>query len=152
MPELRAVGAAFLIAVLMCDLSFDLPLWRAPPSDPVGLGHALDAMTQYYRRITAKGSLLAPCVSVVMMGMFASLGYELLSGTKTGLARFTVENSLAVGPIVLAVTRTFPHARGLATGEGDTPARTKLARAIARDHAVALPSMLTYVVIQLARF
>jgi hypothetical protein len=107
-------------------------------------------MTRYYRRITAKGSLFATAVSLVMLGMLASIGYELVSRPKAGPVRFVLESSLAAGPIVLAVLRTFPHARRFATGGGDVTARAELARCIARDHIVALPAMLTYVVMQLA--
>jgi hypothetical protein len=151
MAELRAVCGAFLIAVLMCDLTFDLPIWRAPKGDPIARDHALTAMTLYYRRITARGSLLATSVALVMLCMLTSVGYELLCASKGHLARFAVESSLAVGPIVLATMRTFPCARRLATGEGNVAARTKLASAIARDHGVALPAMLVYVATQLAR-
>lgn len=149
---LQAACGAFLVAVLTCDLTFDLRVWRAPPGDAAARDHALEAMTQYYRRITAAGSLLAGSVAVAMMEMLASLGYDLVSGPKPGgLMRLALESSLAAGPIVLARVRTFPRARRLALGEGDAAIRVELARSIARDHAVALPAMLAYVLIQLAR-
>jgi hypothetical protein len=153
MHELRAVCGAFLVAVLTCDLTFDLAVWRAPPGDPIALDRALGNMTHYYRRITANGSLLARSVTIVMTAMLVSLVHELVSGPKAvGLVRFAAESSLAVGPIALAVLRTFPRAHRLATGEGDAATRVEIARSIARDHAVALPAMLGYVVFRLARF
>jgi len=152
MPEIRAVCGAFLIAVLTCDLTFDLPVWRALPGDPIARERALGVMTQYYRHVTARGSPFSTGVALVMLGLLASLTYELVSGPKAdGLARFLAESSLAVGPIALALIRTFPCARRLATGEGDVTTRTELARAIARDHAAALPAMIIYVVSQVAR-
>jgi hypothetical protein len=150
MLEFRAVCGAFLVAVLICDLTFDFPVWRSSPGDPIALGGALDDMTSCYRRITARGSLLAAGVTLVMTAMLSALGYELLSRLATsGLTRSTVESSLAVGPISLAMIRTFPRARRLATGGGDAATRTEIARSIARDHAVCLPSMFAYVVTQL---
>ena len=148
---LRVAGGAFLIAVLTCDLTFDLPVWRARGRDSIGRDRALDAMTEYYRRITARGSLLSISVTVVMLGILASLCHELVTAPRTGLARFAIEGSLAAGPILLAGIRTFPCARRLAAGEGDAATRTEAARSIARDHALALPAMLAFVLTELAR-
>jgi hypothetical protein len=150
MPALRVACGAFLIAVLVCDLTFDLAVFRAPSGDPVALDRALGAMTQYYGRITARGSLFATSVALVMAGLLVSLGCEAFFGPPGyGLARFALENSLAVGSIAIAVLRTFPRARRL--GEGDLAARVDRARSIARDHLLVLPLMLAYVSIQLSR-
>lgn len=150
MPALRVACGAFLIAVLVCDLTFDLAVFRAPSGDPAALDRALGTMTQYYGRITAHGSLFAKSVALVMAGLFANLGCEvILAPPAYGLARFALENSLAVGSMAVAVLRTFPRARRL--GEGDLAVRVELARSIARDHLLVLPVMLAYVSIQLYR-
>jgi hypothetical protein len=149
MPGLRVACGAFLVAVLLCDLTFDLPVYRARSGDPA-LDRALGAMTAYYGRITQKGGLFATSVALVMATLLGSLGYELAFGSPAyGVARFVLESSLAVGPIAVAGLRTFPNARRL--GEGDPTTRAELGRAIARDHLVLLPVMLVYVSIQLWR-
>jgi hypothetical protein len=150
MPALRVACGAFLVAVLVCDLSFDLLVFRTPSGDPVALDRALGAVTEYYARVTQKGSLLAASVALVMATLLGSLGYEWLRGPPAyGVARFVLESALVIAPITVASLRTFPNARRL--GQGDLRTRAELARAIARDHLVLLPVMLVYVSIQLCR-
>lgn len=150
MPGLRIACGAFLVAVLVCDLSFDLLVWRAPRGNQVALDRALAAMTAYYVRITEHGALLATSVALVMAALLGSIAYDAIFRQLTeGVTRFALESSLAVGPIAVAALRTFPRARRL--GDGDSATRAELARAIARDHMVLLPAMLVYVGIQLFR-
>ena len=148
MPGLRVACGAFLVAVLACDLTFDLPFWRAPRGDQVALDRALSAMTTYYARVTQPGSLFATSVALAMAALLASLVHDaFLRSPVHGIARFALESSLAVAPIAVAILRTLPRARRLV--EGDPASRPELARAIARDHIVLLPMMLVYVGTQL---
>jgi hypothetical protein len=148
---LRAACGAVLVAVLVCDLTFDLPVRRAKNGDPSECARALDAATAYYRQITTRGSPLSTAVAVVMFVLIASLGRELVSTTHADLARFAARAVLAAAPITLALSRTFPKARRLGTGLGDAAARTDLACEIASDHLLALPAMLAYVTLELGR-
>jgi hypothetical protein len=143
--ELRTACAAFLVAVLVADLTFDLPVLRA--RDTATVARAVDAASRYYARITATGSPLAAAVTLALLTLLAALGAELWKPSR-GAARAAVEAILAGGPIALAVTRTFPTARWLGRAESDPATSAVRARAIAREHLLALAGMGSYLAIQ----
>lgn len=146
--ELQNACAAFLLAVLVTDLTFDLPNLRA--RDTASAAQTLDAATRYYARVTTRKSPLATAVALAMTVLVATIGHDFVA-LERPLRQVAIEASLAVGPIALAIFRTFPSARRLAAGEGDAKSRTARACTIAVDHLVALVGMGAYLAVQIAR-
>jgi hypothetical protein len=147
-PELRIACAAFLIAVLVGDLSFDLPvLWAR---DPATTASALDAATRYYARVTARHSPLSLAVAVVMAVLVAIVTGDVASARCSACSALV--GVLALLPITLGLLRTFPRAKRLATGEGDVALRVALARNIAREHLLALAAMTAYLGARIAGY
>jgi hypothetical protein len=139
--------AGFLLAVLWFDLMFDVQ----------ALGHRggelpeseLGSISAYYRRVTTGARPMSWLVAAVMLATLAAIAVQLAKADAPRWASWT-SLGLAAGAIGLAAGHTFPAAARLGAGAGGAEARSRLARAILRDHLLCLAAISALLAIQLA--
>jgi hypothetical protein len=139
--------AGFLLAVLWFDLMFDVQ----------ALGHrgrelpepVLDSISAYYRRVTTGARPMSWLVAAVMLATLTAIAVQLVNCDAPRWVNWT-SLALAAGAIGLAAAHTFPAAARLGAGAGDRQARSRLARAILRDHLACLTAISALLAIQLA--
>jgi hypothetical protein len=144
-PAFAAAGSAFLIAVLWFDLMFDVQARGRQEPLPTSV---LASIGAYYRRVTTDASPMGRLVSVVMLATLAALVAEIaLRAAPLWLSLASLV--LTLGAVGLAIGRTVRNAVRLGAGEGDEPARTRLARLIFSDHLYCLAAMTSSLALQL---
>ena len=145
---IEAAGAGFLIAVLWMDLIFDvqaLPHRRsAELPEPV-----LASIAAYYRRATTTSRPMSLLIAAVMAILLVALTFHALHGATPGWLS-ALHLALAGGPILLALTRTVPHAVALGHRNGTLAEQSALARSICRDHLLCLTAMSAFLVLVLS--
>jgi hypothetical protein len=143
---LTACGG-FLFAVLWMDLIFDAQVLGNRNGDlpePV-----LASIAGYYRRAVTGSRPMSRLIAVVMMVLLAALGFRVVRGHDPGWL-VAISALLAGAPILLALTRTVPHAVRLGNRGGSPTDQTALARSICRDHLVCAGCMLAFLVLWVA--
>jgi hypothetical protein len=140
--------SGFLLAVLWMDLIFDAQV----------LGHrnggdlpesVLGSIAGYYRRAVTGSRPMSRLIAVVMVVLLAALGFRVARGHDPSWL-VVVSAVLAGVPILLALTRTVPHAVRLGDRSGSLADQTRLARSIWRDHLFCAGCMLAFVVLWVA--
>ncbi|MFM9033332.1 MAG: hypothetical protein ACKOQ4_03465 [Mycobacterium sp.] len=139
--------AGFLFAVLWIDLMFDTQIRRRSraPEDT-----ALASITGYYRRATTESQPMGALIAAAMVVLIAALAVEAARGGDPGWL-VGVSAVLAGGPILLALSRTVPNAVRLGRGTGSQAERTRLARAVLRDHVLCAVGMAVFLAIRVLR-
>ncbi len=144
--SLLTACSGFLFAVLWMDLIFDaqVPAERNPVGElPESV---LASIAGYYRRAVTGSRPMSRLIAVVMMVLLVALGFRVVRGHDPGwLAAMSA--LLAGAPILLALTRTVPHAARLGSRGGSPTEQTALARSIWRDHLVCAGCMLSFLVL-----
>jgi hypothetical protein len=147
MTALVAAPAGFLLAVLWFDLMFDVQ----------ALGHrgrelpepALDSISTYYRRVTSAARPMSWLIAAVMLATLTAIAVQLANADAPRWVSWT-SLALAAAAIGVAAGHTFPAAARLGSGAGSADARSRLARAILRDHLLCLTAIAALLAIQLA--
>jgi hypothetical protein len=144
-----AITAAtgFLVAVLWFDLMFDVQVWPHRHADEVP-DHVVDSIATYYRRVTTDAHPMSRLIALVMVTLLVLLGWQALHGGTAGWVS-VVSIGAALSAITLALTRVVPDAVRLGSGADEQPERSRLARAIFRDHVVFLSLMSGLLLVQL---
>jgi len=146
MHKLAAAGAGFLIAVVWFDLMFDVQA-RAPGE--VLPEKVLASISAYYRRVTTEASPMGRLVSVAMLVTVAAIVGGLVRGEGPAWAGWVSLAAATIG-MGLALARTVRNAVRLGRAVDPSETRTRLARAILRDHLVSLAAMIVVLALQLA--
>jgi hypothetical protein len=142
-------GAGFLLAVLWFDLMFDVQV----------LGHdgertlpeaQLSSIAAYYARVTTAARPMNRLIATAMLATIAAIVVEIADdGGAVPAALAWVSLALALAPILLAGSRTVPHAVRLGT-RADPPAnQSALARSILREHLFCFASIAALIALQL---
>jgi hypothetical protein len=146
MHTFAAAGAGFLLAVLWFDLMFDVQT-RKHTGDPLP-PDVLASISAYYRRVTTDAYPMNRLVALVMLLTLAAICAEIVQGEN--------EWWIGWGSIVLAgsgfvptMTRTVPNARRLGMAADSPEERSRLARAICRDHMLSFARMVVVLCLQL---
>jgi hypothetical protein len=143
-PLLTACSG-FLLAILWMDLIFDVQVLEHRSARGVLPESVLASIAGYYLRATTTSRPMSRLIAVVMLVLLGSLAVEAVRGHDPAWLLAT-SAALAGIPILLALTRTVPHAVRLGH-RGDSPAeQTRLARAICRDHLLCAGCMVTFLV------
>ena len=141
--------SGFLFAVLWMDLIFDAQVLadRNPGGDlPESV---LASIAGYYRRAVTGSRPMSRLIAVVMVALLAALGFRAVRGHDPGWLVAT--SALLAGvPILLALTRTVPHAVRLGNRGGSPADQTALAQSIWRDHLVCAGCMLAFLALWVA--
>jgi cytochrome bd-type quinol oxidase subunit 2 len=149
MTPFITAGAGFLMAVLWCDLMFDVQVRRhrseaEVPSDVV------DSIATYYARVTTAARPMNRLIAFVMVATTAALVAQVARGEDP---RWTAWATLAltVGAVLLAGIHTVPTAIRLGTRRDPPAERSELARAVFRDHVACFAAIAAVLVLQLGR-
>ena len=146
MTSFVTAGAGFLLAVLWFDLMFDVQVRRRGDGEPPDA--AVESIAAYYARVTTAARPMNRLVAIVMLGTLAALVVELVRGDEPRWVTL-VSLAFAGGAIVLAATRTFPHAVRLGARADPVERRRWLAHSILRDHLACLLAIVSVLVLQL---
>jgi hypothetical protein len=139
-------GAGFLLAVLWFDLMFDVQVFgHSEPALPDGV---LASISRYYRRVTTAARPMNRLIGVVMIATIASIVVQIARDDPKWVGWTSL--ALAVAPILLAATHTFPAAVRLGAGTEAVDVQSRLARSICRDHLLCFPAIAALIAIQLA--
>ena len=147
MRVLAGAGAGFLLAVLWFDLMFDVQIVRGP-----GARNAEDAVTSiaaYYRRVTTAARPMNRLVAAVMVGTVAAIVIQIARGDHPRWVGW-VAVVLAGGAILLAGTRTVPHAVRLGARTDPPGRQAQLARSIFWDHLLCASAISALLVVELS--
>jgi len=147
--SLLTACSGFLFAVLWMDLIFDAQVLadRRPGADlPES---ALASIAGYYRRAVTGSRPMSRLIAVAMVVLLAALGFRAVRGHDPGWLVAT-SALLAGAPILLALTRTVPHAIRLGNRGGSPTDQAALARSIWRDHLVCAGCMLAFLALWVA--
>ena len=146
MPAYVLPGAGFLVAVLWFDLMFDVQT-RKHSGDTLP-PEILTSIQGYYRRVTTEAWPMNRLVGAVMLLTLLAIAFEIAQGPQSWWVGWA---SLAatLSAVALAVARTVPNAGRLGTAAGTPQERTRLARAVYRDHLFCLAAMVAVVSLQL---
>ena len=146
MPAIAAAGAAFLLAVLWCDLMHDLQVRRQPQGTlPAEI---LASISGYYRRVTTESYPMNLLVAFVMLATVAALVAEVISGaTPWWIGGLSL--GLAAWGIAGTRRRTVPNARRLGAAQDTPKMQSTLARSICRDHLLSFARMFVVLCMQL---
>ncbi len=140
-------GAGFIVAVLWFDLMFDVQVLAHRHGEIPDV--VLASIAGYYRRVTTAARPMNRLIAAVMAATLAALVVELVaSDTPTAVAVASLV--LAAGPITLAAVHTVPSAVRLGSEVDPAPTRSRLARAICRDHLACLAGIVALLGLQLA--
>jgi hypothetical protein len=147
--SLLTACSGFLFAVLWMDLIFDAQV-RADRSPGGGLPESvLASVAGYYGRAVTGSRPMSRLIAVVMVVLLVALGFRVVRGHDPGWLAAT-SALLAGAPILLALTRTVPHAVRLGNRGGSATDQAALARSIWRDHLVCAGCMLAFLVLWVA--
>jgi hypothetical protein len=141
-----AAGAGFLIAVLWFDLMFDVQV--RPHAGAVLPPEVLASIGAYYRRVTTEARPMNRLIAAVMLLTLAVLAGEIAQGQPPrwiGWLCFL----LALSAIGLALGRIVPNAVRLGRAGDSAEARSRLARAVYREHVYCLAAMALVAALQL---
>jgi hypothetical protein len=146
MHTATAAGAGFLVAVLWFDLMFDVQI-RHHDGDTVP-AEILDSISAYYRRVTTEARPMGLLVALVMGLTLLAIVAEIAEGAAPWWIGWTslAATASAVG---LARVQTVPNAVRLGSAQDPLAVRTRLARAIYRDHRYCFGAMILVVALQL---
>jgi hypothetical protein len=140
-------GTGFLLAVLWFDLMFDVQVLRH--RDPVLPEPVLSSIASYYRRVTTAARPMNRLIAAVMVGTIAAIVVQIAKGDDPRWAGWA-SLALAVLAIGIAAVHTVPSAVRLGARADDARAQSRLARAICRDHLVAIAAIVSLLIVQLA--
>jgi hypothetical protein len=143
-----AACAGFLIAVVWMDLIFDVQVLRHRGTDELP-EPVLASIAAYYHRATTTSRPMSYLIALVMVILLGALGFAWVRGDNP-ISLLAVATILAGLPIVVAVTRTFPHAVRLGARTDGIVEQSKLARAICVDHLLCLASMSAFLALWIA--
>jgi hypothetical protein len=147
--SLLTACSGFLFAVLWMDLMFDAQVRTARTSHGDLPEPALASIAGYYRRAVTGSRPMNRLIAVVMVVLLAALAFRAVRGHDPGWL-LAVSALLAGGPILLALTRTVPHAARLGSRSGGASEQTALARSIWRDHLLCAGCVLAFLVLWVA--
>jgi hypothetical protein len=147
-PLLTACSG-FLLAVLWMDLIFDVQVLGhrnkgADLPEPV-----LASIAGYYHRATTTSRPMSRLIALAMLILLGALGFQATRGHDPGWLLVT-SAILAGVPVVLALTRTVPHAVRLGKRTDGPPEQSRLAWSICRDHLFCAGGMLAFLVLWVA--
>ena len=147
--SLLTACSGFLFAVLWMDLIFDAQVLAHRSPGGALPETALASIAGYYRRAVTESQPMSRLIVVVMVALLATLGFRVVRGHDPGWL-VAMSALLAGVPILLALTRTVPHAVRLGNRGGSPTEQTALARSIWRDHLVCAGCMLAFLVLWVA--
>jgi hypothetical protein len=139
-------GAGFLLAVLWFDLMFDVQTLRHRSGDLPD--EVLTSISTYYARVTTAARPMNRLISLTMLATTAFLIAQ-LAGDDAPDWTAIASLAIVVSAIGLAGSHTVPSAVRLGTATDDVHERTRLARAITRDHLYCLAAIAAVLVLQL---
>ena len=142
METFVAAPAGFLLAVLWFDLMFDVQVRRSE----IAPG-ALASISSYYRRVTTDARPMNLAVSLAMLATVVAIVVEIATYDPAWVGWISLP--LALGPMVLAVTRTVPSAVRLGAGTDPEVDRLPIARRVLKDHVICLVCIATVIAVQL---
>jgi hypothetical protein len=145
--SLLTACSGFLFAVLWMDLIFDAQVLTLRNGDLTEF--VLASIAGYYRRAVTGSRPMSRLIAAVMVVLLVALGFRVVRGHDPGW--LVVTSALLAGaPILLALTRTVPHAVRLGRRSGSPSDQTALARSIWRDHLACAGCMLAFLVLWVA--
>ncbi len=145
MEVVTGAGAGFLLAVLWFDLMFDVQV-RRDPVDPA----AVRSIAGYYRRVTTDARPMNRLVAVAMLVTLVSIVVQVATAAAGDTSWWSVlALPFAIGPIVLAGTRTVPSAVRLGGTTASGPPELALARRILADHLLCFAGIAVVLVVQI---
>ena len=130
------------------DLIFDTQVLRHRRADVLP-ETVLDSISAYYHRATTTSRPMSLLIALVMVILLGALGFRAFLGSDPGWL-LVASGVLAGVPILLALLRTVPNAVALGNRAGTPAERSRLARAICRDHLVCLVSMSAFLAVWVA--
>jgi len=146
MIALVTAGGGFLLAVLWFDLMFDVQVLRHRTGKVPEA--ALGSIAAYYRRVTTQARPMNMLVALVMLGLIAATGAEIVrEDVSTGAALTSF--ILVVSAVGIATVHTFPSAVRLGARTDTVEVQSRLARSICRDHILCLAAIGLLLAIQL---
>jgi hypothetical protein len=138
--------SGFLLAVLWMDLIFDAQV-RGTHGVPLPES-VLASISGYYRRATTTSRPMSRLIAAVMVILLGALVFRSLAGHDPGWL-VALSAALAAVPVVLAGTRTVPHAVALGSRSGDALEQSRLARSVYRDHVTCFVLLSAFLVLRL---
>ena len=127
------------------DLIFDAQVLQYRSADGELPEPVLASIAGYYHRATTTSRPMSRLIALIMLILAAALAFQAAQGHDPAWLLAT-SAALAGIPILLALTRTVPHAVRLGH-RGDSPAeQARLARAICRDHLFCAGCMVAFLV------
>lgn len=148
-PLLTACGG-FLLAVLWMDLIFDVQVLQNRSAGTELPEPVLASIAAYYHRATTTSRPMSRLIALVMLTLLGALGFRAAQGHDPAWL-LTTSAGLAGVPIVLALTRTVPHAVRLGRRTDNPAEQSRLARAVCRDHLVCAGAMSAFVALWIVR-
>jgi hypothetical protein len=139
-------GSGFLLAVLWFDLMFDVQARGRGGADLSE--EVLGSISAYYRRVTTTARPMNRLIATVMLGTTVAIAIQIATGDAPRAVGW-VSLALAASAILLAAVRTVPNAQRLGTGNDAITVRSRLARAVLRDHLFCLSAIASVIAIQL---
>lgn len=138
--------SGFLLAVLWMDLIFDAQVLahrgaRGDLSDDV-----LASIAGYYRRAVVESRPMSGLIPLVMLVLLTALAFRVTRGHDPTW-RIAASIALAATPMLLALTRTVPHAARLGGRSGSPADQSALPRSILRDHLACAACVLAFLII-----
>ncbi len=148
MSAFVTAGAGFLLAVLWCDLMFDVQVLRHRGAsvlpEPV-----LASIGGYYARVTTAAHPMNRLIAAAMVGTLAAIVVQLARTEAPAWVGWT-SLVLAAAPIALAGAHTVPAAVRLGRRADPAEVQSALARSIFRDHLLCFCAIAALIVVQLA--
>ena len=141
-----AAATGFLLAVLWFDLIFDVQVRRH--GDTPLPQEVLTSISAYYRRATIEAFPMNRLVAVVMVLNLAAIVAEIVEAAHPWWVGWG-SIALAGGGLPLTLRRTLPNAQRLGRATDSAEVRSRLARAIYRDHVFAFARMCVVLGLQL---
>ncbi len=146
MHVFASAGAGFLLAVLWFDLMFDVQ--AKGRADTVLPDDVLASIGAYYRRVTTDARPMNRLVAVTMLATLAALAGEAVEN-RNPIWLVGISLAGALAGIGLAAARTVRNAVALGSGQGTAVERSRLARAVFRDHLFCFAAIALVLVLQL---
>lgn len=140
-------GAGFLLAVLWFDLMFDVQVARHRGGELPE--QVLASIAGYYGRVTTAARPMNRLVAAAMLLTLGSIVAQIARADRPHWMGW-VSLALALAAILLAGSRTVPHAVRLGTRRDTAVRQSELARSIFRDHLVCIAAIVALLVIQLS--
>jgi len=110
----------------------------------------LASIAGYYHRATTTSRPMSRLIGLVMLILLGALGFQAARGRDPGWL-LAISAGLALAPIMLALTRTVPHAMRLGHRTDRPAEQTRLARSICRDHFACAGCIFAFLVLWLVR-